>query len=79
MKKNEFHEGHILRMLTEQQRGKSVPQICYEYGISVSTFYQWKRYARLLQKIESQQKQIARYKNLVTAQALFISNIFSNR
>jgi putative transposase len=39
MKKSRFTESKILK---EQEAGRSVSEICREYGIHQATFYNWK-------------------------------------
>ncbi len=44
MKKSEFSEEQIVRILQEAASGhKSQSQLCREHGISENTFYTWKR------------------------------------
>ncbi len=40
--KAKFTESQIVKILGEQEQGKSVADICREYGISQPTFYGWK-------------------------------------
>lgn len=42
MKKSKFTETQILGVLKAQEGGKTVQEICREYGISQPTFYKWK-------------------------------------
>ncbi|CAM3341522.1 MULTISPECIES: transposase [Empedobacter] len=42
MKKSKFSEVQIIKIISEQDKGKTVLEICREYGISQPTFYQWK-------------------------------------
>ena len=44
MKKSQFSEEQIVRLLQEAAQGeKSQSQLCREHGISENTFYTWKR------------------------------------
>ena len=43
MKKSKFSEVQIIKILSEQNQGKTVNKICREHGISQPTFYKWKR------------------------------------
>ena len=42
MKNSKFSEVQIIKILSEQNQGKTVNEICREYGISQPTFYKWK-------------------------------------
>lgn len=42
MKKSRFSEVQIIKILSEQEKGRMVQEICREYGISQPTFYSWK-------------------------------------
>ena len=41
MRKSKFSEAQTIRILKEAETGKSIREICREYGISVATFYRW--------------------------------------
>ena len=43
MKKSKFTESQILETLQEAESGVPVAEECHKRGISVATFYQWKR------------------------------------
>jgi putative transposase len=42
MKRARFSEQQILRVLKEVEGGRAVKEICREYGISETTYYNWK-------------------------------------
>ena len=42
MKRTRFSEHQILRVLKEVEGGRTVKEICREYGISDTTYYNWK-------------------------------------
>ena len=42
MKNSRFTEVQIIKILSEQQQGKTVNEICRANGISQPTFYKWK-------------------------------------
>lgn len=43
MAKSRFSEDEILSLLKEYESGKSIIDICKDSGISMPTFYIWKR------------------------------------
>lgn len=43
MKKSRFSEAQIIRILKEYEAGKKAKDVCREHGISVATFYNWKK------------------------------------
>jgi putative transposase len=42
MKKSRFTESRIISILGEHEKGRSITDLCREYGISHATFYNWK-------------------------------------
>jgi len=42
MKKSRFTESKIVNILKQQESGRTVQEICREYGISQATFFNWK-------------------------------------
>lgn len=42
MKRSKFTETKIISILKENESGRSVSDICREYGVSQATFYNWK-------------------------------------
>jgi putative transposase len=42
MRKSKFSESQIIKILSQQEAGLSVSDICREHGISQGTFYSWK-------------------------------------
>lgn len=70
MKKSKFTEAQILKVLSSQEQGKKVSEICREFGISEPTFYNWKsRYGGMtlseLQRVKELETENARLKRLV--------------
>jgi putative transposase len=43
MKRNKFTEAQIIKILREEESGKTVNDICREQGIHQSTYYNWKK------------------------------------
>ena len=42
MKRPRFTENQIIKILKEQEAGRTLSDICREYGIHQATFYNWK-------------------------------------
>ena len=42
MKKTRYTESQIINILSEQENGRKLSDLCREYGISQQTFYNWK-------------------------------------
>jgi putative transposase len=42
MKKSQYSEYKIVKILNEVEAGSTVQEVCRQYGISPSTFYRWK-------------------------------------
>jgi putative transposase len=69
VKKSQFSEEQIVRILQEAARGqKSQAQLCREHGVSENTFYTWKRKygglqsqdVRRLKELEQENSQLKR-------------------
>lgn len=70
MKRSKFSEPQIIKILSEQDKGKTVSDICREHGISQPTFYQWKsKYSGMdvnqLKKMKDMEKELVQYKKIV--------------
>jgi len=70
MKNSKFTEVQIIKILSEQQQGKTVNEICRANGISQPTFYKWKsKYGGLdvqqLSKMKEMEKELSQYKKIV--------------
>lgn len=70
MKNSRFTEVQIIKILSEQQQGKTVNEICRANGISQPTFYNWKsKYGGLdvqqLSKMKEMEKELSQYKKIV--------------
>ena len=70
MKNSKFSEVQIIKILSEQNQGKTVNEICREHGISPPTFYKWKsKYGGLdvqqLSKMKELEKELSQYKKIV--------------
>lgn len=78
MKKSNFTESQIIKILSSQEAGRSVSDICREHGISQATFYNWKsKYSGMdvsqLKQLKEMEKELAQYKKIVAEQALQIT------
>ncbi|MEB3800825.1 transposase [Flavobacterium columnare] len=70
MKKSKFTETQIIKIISEQDKGKTVNEICREFGISQPTFYQWKsKYSGIepnqLKQLKELEKELSQYKKIV--------------
>lgn len=70
MKKSKFTETQIIKIISEQDKGKTVNEICREFGISQPTFYQWKsKYSGIepnqLKQLKELEKELNQYKKIV--------------
>ena len=78
MKKSKFTELQIIKILSEQEQGKAVNEICRDHGISQPTFYKWKsKYggmdASQLAQMKAMEKELSQYKKIVAEQTLQIT------
>lgn len=75
MKGKRHSEEKIIQVLNEAQAGATIEETCRRHGISVTTYYKWKRKfggmqvseARRLRELESENQKL---KKLVAEQAL---------
>jgi putative transposase len=70
MKQSKFTEVQIVKILSEQNQGKTVNEICRDYGISQPTFYKWKsKYGGMdthqLAQLKEFEKQLSQYNKIV--------------
>ena len=42
MRKRRFTEQQIIKVLKQVEGGRSVQDVCREYGVSLATYYNWK-------------------------------------
>jgi putative transposase len=42
MRKTRYSEEQIIRVLQEVESGRSVKEVCREYGVSTASYYAWK-------------------------------------
>lgn len=78
MRKSKFSESQIIKILSQQEAGLSVTDICREHGISQGTFYSWKnKFSGMdvsqLKQLRELEKELAQYKKIVAEQALHIT------
>lgn len=70
MKKSNFSEPQIIKILASQEQGKSVSDICREHGISQGTFYKWKsKYSGMevsqVKQLKDLERELGQYKKIV--------------
>jgi putative transposase len=78
MRKSKFTEEHSINILKEADAGTPVADVCRRHGLSVNTFYNWKRKfagpdvpdAKRLRQVEEENRQL---KSIVADQALNIN------
>lgn len=82
MKKSRFTEPQIIKILSEQDQGKSVSDICRSQGISQPTFYNWKsKYSGMsvsqLKKMKAMESELSVFKKMY-ADLAFENNALKN-
>ena len=70
MKRTKFTETQIVSILSQQEKGMKVADICREHGISQATFYQWqKKYGGMavndLKKLKEMEAELSQFKRIV--------------
>ena len=70
MKKSNLSESQIIKILSSQESGRTVSDICREHGISQATFYSWKgKYSGMevsqLKQMKDMERELAQYKKIV--------------
>ena len=69
MKRTKFTESQIIKILQEQENGRSTADLCREHGISQATFYNWKsKYggmdASQLKRVKELESELSQYKKM---------------
>jgi len=80
MRRKQFKEDQIVRILEDFEKGKGVEDLCREYNVARSTIYMWrKKYGgidkRMLKKLKELEKENARLKKIVAQQALDLDSM----
>lgn len=75
MKSKRFSPEQIAHILKDYDNGKSVMEICREYGVSKASFYKWRqRYSGLeaseLKQLKALEEENRRLKQMYAEQAL---------
>ncbi|MFP5079923.1 transposase [Pedobacter sp. JCM 36344] len=78
MKKSNFSDPQIIKILSSQESGKSVSDICREHCISQGTFYKWKsKYSGMevsqVKQLKDLEKELVQYKKIVAEQIFQIT------
>jgi len=68
MKRSKFSESQIIKALKENESGRSVEEISRELGVSVGTFYSWRKkyggmevsHMRRLKELEAENQKLKR-------------------
>jgi putative transposase len=77
MKKSKFSESQIIKAIKENESGRKADDIARELGISVGTFYQWrKKYSGMevshLKRLKELESENAKLKRMFAEQALML-------
>lgn len=69
MKKKRFSEAQIVKVLEAVESGRKVADVCREYGVGVSTYFNWKsKYAGMklsdLQKLKELERENTQLKRM---------------
>jgi len=77
MKGKRYSEEQIIRILKEVESGKTVADVCREYGVAEATVYRWRsRFSGMdvseLRRLKELEEENRRLKALVADQALDI-------
>ena len=80
MRRKQFKEDQIIRILEEFEQGKSVDELCRKYNVARSTIYMWrKKYGGIdkpmLKKFKELEKENVRLKKIVAQQALDLDSM----
>lgn len=75
MKKSKFSESQIIKAIKENESGRKADDIARDLGISVGTFYQWrKKYSGMevshLKEFKELQSENSKLKRMYAEQAL---------
>ena len=75
MKKSRFSESKIISILSRNERGEKVKDLCREIGVSDATFYNWKaKYGGLsvnqLKRLKELEAENARLKSMYSELSL---------
>lgn len=77
MKGKRYKEEQIVRILQEVEEGKSIAQVCREYGVSEQSVYRWRNVyggmdAAELRRLKQLEDENRRLKAIVAEQAMDI-------
>jgi len=80
MRRKQYREDQIVRILEEFEKGKNVEYLCREYNVARSMVYMWrKKYGGIdkpvLKKLKELEKENVRLKKIVAQQALDLDSL----
>ncbi len=69
MRKARYSEEQIIRVLQEVESGRTVKEVCREYGIASGTYYNWKaKYGGMstsdLRRLKETEIELSQYKKM---------------
>ena len=75
MKKSRYSNNQILNILKQAEAGVSVPELCWEHGMSSASFYKWRaKYggmdASLMRRLKDLEEENRRLKKMYAEERL---------
>jgi putative transposase len=85
--KKRFTEEQIIKVLQKNASGTSAKEVCREFGISIQTFYSWKKKfdgmdvneARKLKSLETENQKLKRLVAELSLDILMLKDINSKK
>lgn len=87
MKRSKFSESQILKAIRENEKGRSVHDLCRELGVNNGTFYNWrKKYAGMdlsqvkrLKELETENKRLKQMYADVSMDNVILKDVLSKK